>query len=278
MTADGTPGAAGPDGPVPRPAPAVIDRSSPVPYYHQLKEILRAQVTSGQLQPGDQLDGEHVLCQRYGVSRTVVRQALTDLQREGVLDRRKGRGTFVAPVRTSQSLVQSLNGLWEDVQSMGRTLRSEVRRLEVVPADADVAHRLQLVPETPVVQLERLRFVDGEPWVHTVSHVPEAIAPDLVEQDLTEQSLYHLLRGRYGHEVARSERVVEARSADPTLARDLQVSAGDPVLALVNVSYDQDDVAIETFVAFHRADRSRFEVSLTRSSHGQPVRPIVRLV
>lgn len=255
-----------------------IDRASPLPYYHQLKEILREQVTSGELVPGDRLDGEHTLCQRYGVSRTVVRQALSDLHRENVFDRQKGRGTFVAHERTSQSLVQSLNGLHDDIRSMGRTLRSEVRSLAVEPADADVAARLELPRETPVTAIERLRFVDGEPWVYTISHVPVHYAPDLVQHDLREDSLYRLLREEYGQALVRSRRVVEAHRSDPSLAKDLQIGPSDPVLKLTNVTYGAHGAPIETFIAFHRADRSRFEVSIVQSEHGSPPQPLVRLL
>lgn len=263
----------------PAPPPErTIDRSSSVPYYRQLKEILREQVTSGALRPGDQLDGEHTLSRRYGVSRPVVRQALAGLHRENVLDRIKGQGTFVASPRTSQSLVQFVHGLYDDVHAMGRTLRSEVRRMMVEPADADISRRLQVDLDAPVVLLERLRFVDDEPWVYTISHVPFALAPELVREDFTEQSLYHVLAERYGLEIVRSDRVVEAQRSDAGMAHDLQIPASDPVLKLTSVSYGADHVPIETFVAYHRADRSRFEVSLTRSESGAPPAPVVRLV
>lgn len=259
-------------------AERTIDKSSPVPYYQQLKEILRDQVTSGVLRPGDKLDGEHELARRYGVSRPVVRQALAGLHRENVLDRVRGQGTFVAEPRTSQSLVQYVHGLYDDVHALGRTLRSEVRRIEVEPADAEISHRLRLEAGGPVVLLERLRFVDAEPWVYTISHVPFELAPDMVREDFHEQSLYHFLYDRHGLEIVRSDRVVEAQRSDPALAKDLQIPAGSPVLKLTSVSFGDDGVPIETFVAYHRADRSRFEVSLTRSETGAPPAPVVRIV
>lgn len=255
-----------------------IDRTSPLPYYHQLKEILREDIARRDLQAGDRLPGDHELCEIYGVSRTVVRQAMTDLQYEGVIDRVKGLGTFVAPQRTSQSLVQSLTGLYEDVAAMDRTLRSEVRSLEVVAADADVAARLELPVEAPVVMLERLRFVDDEPWVYTISHVPAEVAPDLAEQDLRDQSLYALLERRYGLRLVRGHRTVEAHSASSRLAKDLQIPQNAPVLKLTNISYGEGDVPVETFVAYHRADRSRFEVDLERPRGGQRGQPLVRLL
>lgn len=256
---------------------AAIDRTSDAPLYLQLKEILRGQVRSGELQPGQQLPGEHVLCEVYGVSRTVVRQALADLDIENVIERRRGRGTFVSHHRVAQGLVQHLGGLHDDIKAMGRTLHSEVRRLTIELADSEIADRLTILMRTPVVVLERLRLVDGEPWVLTISHLPVAMVPDLVTLDMREQSLYEVLRERYGIVLASSDRSVEARSADPVLAKALGIADGDPVLKLGSVSYDENGTVVETFVAFHRADRSRFEVHLTRTQNA-PDSSLVRLV
>jgi GntR family transcriptional regulator len=255
-----------------------IDKASPVPYYQQLKEILRADIARRELRPGARLPGDHELCEQYGVSRPVVRQALSELQYEGVLDRVKGRGTFVAPQLTSQSLVQSLTGLHADVSAMGRTLLSDVRALKVTAADPEVAARLEIPVGTAVVLIERLRFVDGEPWVYTVSHVPAALAPDLVDQDLREQSLYALLERRYGLRLLRSRRAVEAHAPSARLARDLGLPRHGPVLKLTNVSYDADNRPVETFVAYHRGDRSRFEVELESAPAGRAVPPLVRVL
>lgn len=253
----------------------VIDRTADLPLYRQLKEILREKVRSGQLQPGEQLPGEHVLCQMYGVSRTVVRQALADLEFEDMIERRKGRGTFVAPHRVAQGLVQHLGGLADDMKALGRSLQSEVRRLTIELADSEIAGRLKIAVRTPVVVLERLRFVDQEPWVFTISHLPVALAPDLVTLDMREQSLYQVLQERYNIVLASSDRSVEARRTDAALAKALQIPEGDPTLTLISVSYDEGGTAVETFIAFHRADRSRFEVHLTRA-HNAPVSSLVR--
>jgi GntR family transcriptional regulator len=255
-----------------------IDKGSPVPFYQQLKHILRQDIAARGLRPGDRLPGDHELCQEYGVSRPVVRQALSELQYEGVLQRVKGRGTFVVPQRTSQRLVQTLTGLHDDVAAMGRSLRSEVRLLTVTGADPDVAARLAVEPGTAVVAIERLRFVDEEPWVYTAGHVPADLAPDLVHQDLREQSLYALLERRYGLRLLRSHRWVEAHSAVATMARDLQIPKNAPVLKLTSVTYGVDDRPVETFVAYHRGDRSRFEVIVEPTPTGQQTNPRVRLV
>lgn len=244
----------------------VIDRSSPLPFYHQLKQILINDIQTRNLQPGDRLRGDQQLCTTYDVSRTVVRQALTELEVEGIIERFKGRGTFVAQAKTAENLVQSLTGLYEDVTARGGHMRSEVRRLAVVPADAHVASDLHIDVGQPVVAVERLRFVDEEPWVLVTTHIPEDLVPGLVDEDLTNKSLYALLEGKYGVRLVRGRRSLEAAVARPNLARDLRIARGGPVLVLRSVSYGVQDRPVETFVAFHRGDRSRFEVELFRQS------------
>jgi GntR family transcriptional regulator len=241
-----------------------IDRSSPLPFYHQLKEILLDDIRSRKLQSGDRLLSDHELCDKYEVSRTVVRQALRDLETAGVIERVKGSGTFVAHSKTSEGLVQSLTGLWEDVTARGSRLRSEVRRLEVAPADDTIAEALELATESPVIVIERRRFVDDEPWVVTTTHIPYDVAPGLLLEDLSNKSLYALLENKFGVQLKRGRRAVEAVIASRALARDLGINRGAAVLRLSSVSYGIGGKPVEEFVAYHRGDRSTFEVELKR--------------
>jgi GntR family transcriptional regulator len=252
-----------------------IDRCSLLPLYYQLKQVLLGEIERRGLTLGDRLPGDHELSATYRISRTVVRQALTELEHEGVIERIKGRGTFVAGGKTGEGLVQApLTGLYEDVAARGGHLTSLVRRQEVVPADDQVAAALDLRPEHPVTVIERLRFVDGAPWVLTLTHVPEDLAPGLVDENLADQSLYALLEGRYRLQLAFGRRSVEATLANAALARDLGIRRGGAVLALRNVTFQRDGRPVETFVAYHRGDRSRFEVELTRQSDRE-TRPLM---
>lgn len=242
-----------------------IDRMSPLPFYYQLKQILLTELKTRELAPGARLPGDHELCDAYDVSRTVVRQALSELETEGVIERVKGRGTFVAQRKTGERLVQSLTGLFEDVEARGSHLRSDVRRLEVVPADEQVAQSLDLELGASVIVLERLRFVDEEPWVLVTTYLPFEIAPGLLTDDLENQSLYGLLEQKYGVQLRYGQRAIEASIAGAALARNLGISPGDPVLVLRSTVYGNQR-PVEMFVAYHRGDRSRFEVSLNRST------------
>lgn len=252
-----------------------IDRGSPLPMYYQLKQLLVRDIEQRRLQPGDRILGDHELCSRYDVSRTVVRQALAELENEGVIERVKGRGTFVAHPKTAEGLVQSLTGLFEDVAARGGHLRSEVRRLDVVPADDAVAADLRIPTGTSVIHLERLRFVDDEPWVWTVTHIPESIAPGLIHEDLTDRSLYEVLESSYAVRLVRGVRSVEAAVASSAQARLLGIRRGDPVLVLRSVSIGESERPVESFVALHRGDRSRFQVELNRAVDGRAGSPLL---
>jgi GntR family transcriptional regulator len=241
-----------------------IDRASPLPFYHQLKQIFLADIQQRGLKPGDRLPGDRELCDTFDISRTVVRQALSDLEAEGVIERVKGRGTFVAQRKTNERLVQSLTGLYEDVTARGSHLHSDVRRLELVPADEQVAQVLEIELGSQVILIERLRFVDTEPRVLTITHLPYEIAPGLLDEDLREQSLYALLEGKYGVVLTHGRRSVEASVATTALARNLGINKGDPVLVLRSIIFGNDHRPVETFVAFHRGNRSKFEVELER--------------
>jgi len=247
-----------------------IDRDSPLPYYAQLKQLLIEQLDK-YWQAGTQLPGEVGLCEQYNVSRTVVRQALDELAAEGRVIRRKGQGTFAAARKVDETLFQSLTGLHEDVQARGGTLRSKVLQQDLEPAPPDVAAALDLPEGDPVICLERLRYANGEPWVLVRTYLPPSVAPGLLADDLTEQSLYALLEHKYGVELDNGTRQLEAVPASVTIAEALGLLPGDPVLLLHSTAWDVLGRPVEHFIAYHRGDRSRFQVRLRRRTNADPV-------
>jgi GntR family transcriptional regulator len=245
-----------------------IDRRAPLPMYHQLKHRIIEDISRQGLRPGDILPGEHRLCEQFGVSRTVVRQALLQLEHQGVIDRVKGKGTFVAHQKTPESLVHTLAGLYEEVAARGGHVHSEVRRQEVIAADGDIADALAVQPGAHVVVIERLRHIDGEPWSWTTTYLPVEVGMLVLDADLSDQSLYALL-ARHGIRAVRGVRSAEAVSADEKQGQLLEIGTGKALLVLRSVGYDENDRPMEYFVAYHRGDRSRFEFQLT-ASPGDP--------
>ena len=236
--------------------------------YHQLKRRIIDDIARQGLRAGDLLPGEHRLCKEFNVSRTVVRQALSQLETQGVIERVKGKGTFVAHQKVPESLVHTLTGLYEEVAARGGHVRSEVRRQEVIRADNDVADSLGVAPESPVVVIERLRYVDDEPWSWTTTYLPHDIGLLVLHDDLRDKSLYALLE-THGIRAVRGVRSAEAASANRAQGSLLKVGSGQALLVLRSISYDEHEQPMEYFVAYHRGDRSRFEFQLSASSATQ---------
>ena len=242
-----------------------IDRRSPIPYYVQLKHALTEGIESGHWKPGDKIPSEFELCQMFGVSRTVVRQALGEMSYEGLVAREKGRGTFVVePKIRSRSLVHSLVGFYEDMAERGYSPVTKVLEQAIEPASPKQASALELEPMTPVIKLVRLRFVQEEPIVLVSSYLPYALCPKLVKADLSHQSLYAFLLQEYGLSVARGRRMIEAVLATDREANLLQIEKGAPLLRLDSVSYLEDGTPLEYFNGVFRSDRSQFEVLIDR--------------
>lgn len=243
-----------------------IDRGSPLPYYVQLKTALAEAIESGSWLPGDRIPSEPELCTMFGVSRTVVRQALKDMTYQGLVVREKGKGTFVAePKISSGSLVHSLVGFYEDMAERGHAPMTKVLEQAIEPAGAKLATALRLEATTPVIKLVRLRFVQDEPIVLVTSYLPYDLCPELVNADLSEQSLYAFLKSAYGLSVASGRRRIESVAAGETEARLLNIEEGAPLLKLDSVSYLQDGTPLEYFHGAFRGDRSRFEVKIDRT-------------
>jgi len=241
-----------------------VDRASPLPLHVQVTQALRDQIVRGAWKPGDRVPGDLELCSELGISRTTIRQALAEMAHEGWVVRERGRGTFVAPPKLTESAVERLSGFFEDMVALGYPPVSQVLHQEDRPADEQIAARLNVRPGTRIVEIERLRFVEDEPVVLTTTYLPQALAPGLATADLTRRSLYEYLETECGLTLARGQRTIEAVAADARQARLLHIRKGAPLVYLQSVSYLADGRPIEYYRALHRGDRSRFEVELVR--------------
>jgi GntR family transcriptional regulator len=241
-----------------------IDFGSPMPYYVQLMQLLKSKIDSGDWPAGSQLPGEPELCNLYGISRTVVRQALGEMEQQNLIVRRKGKGTFVAKPKVSESLAQKLTGFYSDMVERGYRVATEVLHQRLSPATDKIAGQLQIEPGTPLVDIRRLRFVNEEPIQLVTSYLPYAMCPQLLEVDLAHRSLYDVLENECGLWIARGRRFIEAVAANELEARLLQIERGAPLILLDSVSVLEEGRPVEYYHAVHRGDRSRFEVDLVR--------------
>ncbi len=247
-----------------------IDFDSYIPYYIQLMDILRVKIQQAEWKPGDQIPGEQDLCEQYQVSRTVVRQALRELEYEGVITRHKGKGTFISLPKISEGLVQKLTGFYQDMVERGLKPHSKVLHQKISPANEKIARYLNITPGEKVIDIERLRFINDEPIQLVTTYIPYEICPNLAGTDLTSRSLYEYLEKECGIVLAKGHRFIEAVLANEHEAELLGIERGAPLLMLDSVSFSEDGQPIEYYHALHRGDRSRFEVELVRLSESNP--------
>ncbi len=244
----------------------ILNRNSPIPLYHQLFQVLERRIRAGTWQSTHSLPSEAELCQLYGVSRTVVRQAMEDLERAGVIYRVKGRGAFLAERKIIAHMLQDAGGFQANLAAQGLTVQTRVLRQSVLPAPADIAAALQIASGAHILHVERLRSVAEEPVFLGDSYLPVEVCGDLSDEDFAAQSLNDILARRCGLRPAGGRRVIEAVAADRHRAELLQVSVGAPLFQLLAVTCAQSGRPMECSRVWLRGDRAAFEVNLEHSA------------
>lgn len=195
----------------------------PIPKYYQLADILRRQITSGELLPGQQLPGEELLCKSYSVSRGTVRHATRLLLDEGLLRREQGRGTFVASAQPETTFF-TLTSFDEDMRRQNRQPSTQLLTLEVVPASVNVAAYLQLTAGEPVIHIARLRLANAQPVVYETRYLAQSLCPGLMDENLETDSVHHLLVNKYQIPLVKMTQTVEIGQLSAEQANLLQAT------------------------------------------------------
>ncbi|NNG34724.1 GntR family transcriptional regulator [Nakamurella aerolata] len=232
-----------------QPLSVTIDRSSPVPLYHQLAQQLSAAISSGVLQPGDPFENETALAQRLRLSRPTVRRAIGELVDHGLLVRRRGLGTTVASRKVHRRA--ELTSLFDDLQRSGRTPQTTVLSMETT-TDERAAAALDLPAGTPLLAVVRLRTADGSPLAVLHNWLPPALS-DLTETELAIRGLYALLRER-GVKPVVARQSIGARMPTATERKHLKIRGSQPLLTMSRMAFDAQGGGIEFGDHAYRSD------------------------
>ena len=232
--------------------------------YAQLRDQLKAEILEGRRAPGERLPSEAELIAHYGVSRITVRQALNDLQKEGLLVKAHGKGSFVAQPTVAQDLTQ-LKGLAESVGGAGRTVHGRVLGLKPAKASAEVAARLGLAKGAPVMQLQTLRYLNREALSLNHSWMPLAIGERLGRIDLANRDILSVYENELGLVVHHADLSIGAALATPAQARALALAPGAAVLQVERVVHGPDGTALHFEHTVYRSDLFRYQLTTARS-------------
>lgn len=239
----------------------MLSKNAPVPLYLQVKNTIEAEIRDGKYGQDDRLPSERELCEKFGVSRMTARQALKELERDGLVFSRVGKGTFVGEQKIDQQL-SNLTGFSQDISTRGARPSSVILSAQIVPANAHLASVLKLMQGAEVVELSRLRLSNDLPLCIEIAHIPHYLCPNILKTDFAHASLYAVFQRDYGYRLARAEQTMEASLATPRELEILQITAPASVLRIERLTYNQNDILLEYVVSAYRGDRYKFHLTL----------------
>jgi GntR family transcriptional regulator len=244
-----------------------IDKQSPIPYYIQLADILRRRINASPIS-GQQvsLPSENELVRVHQISRATVRQSLKELEREGLIYKAKGKGTYIAKHRVRYSLNQLISTT-EDMIRRGWIPGIKVISFKERDAYSPVADALEIDETEKVYELCRLRLGNEEPVGLQWAYLPVKMCPGLIDLDLT-ASLTRMMEGKYGVRFWTAREFLGARLPTKFETKHLEIPADLPVIYMERITFSSEDQPAEFLRSIWRSDRYEYEFSLTRPSSG----------
>ena len=227
-------------------------RKNGLPVYKQIQGAIVKRLELGLLKPGDLVDSERELARTHGVSLMTARHALTALEREGMVVRRRGAGTFVAPPKIHFNKLMSYT---EQMSGRGLAVSSKVLSLSIIHTEQEIAARLALRPTDPLVKLERLRLSGDEPCAIETCYFSADEFVDITQARLDRLSLFSVLEHDYGIQIAHADEEVDATTADAHTARLLDVALGTAVLRIRQKIYSTTGKPGLYVLGLYRSDR-----------------------
>jgi DNA-binding GntR family transcriptional regulator len=226
-----------------------------IPKYRQLLQILRNQILSQQFDPGEQLPTEEELSIQYGLSRGTVRKAVAQLDAEKLIRIEHGVGSFVraAPASAIPFRFADHTSLYPAIQ--GKVTYTVLEQL-VMPAPLDIAERLRIPPNTPVIHVGRVKRIDGEPVAYTLRYLPESLCPSLLNADLRQGTVHDVLVNHSELPLLRAEMEIEAHLLTGEEAEILNVAEGKPAIVIERLTYTAPNRPAVWFQAFHLDEAS----------------------
>ena len=225
---------------------------SDTPAYRRIQLALQKRIEAGELQPGDSVPSERELARSYEVSLMTARHALAEMEREGLVDRRRGAGTFVALPKIHFNRLASFT---EQMASRGLPARSRILCASVVEGEQEAAARLSLAPHSRLVKIERLRQSGEQPFAVESCYLAAEEFQALLSLPLERRSLFSTLERDYGIELAYSDEEVDATAASARTAELLGIHAGSPLLRIRQAIFSTQGKPTLYVIGLYRCDR-----------------------
>lgn len=222
------------------------------PAYKRIQNAIRRRIETAELNPGDAVASERELAKTHKVSLMTARHALAGLEREGIVERRRGAGTFVAAPKIHFNKLMSYT---EHMASRGLAPRSRVLVAKIIEDEQEIAARLGLPGTSRMVKIARLRLTGDEPFALETCYLPAAEYSELVSAPLGRTSLFGILQHDFEVELAYADEEIDATAADEDLAEMLGLAQGSPILRIRQVIYSTKGKATIYGIGYYRSER-----------------------
>ncbi|WP_430389946.1 GntR family transcriptional regulator [Dyella sp. 20L07] len=239
--------------------------SKRTPLYAEVEMALAGEIGVGAFPAGSQLPPEGRLMERFGVSRITVRKAIENLAARGLVEIRRGKGTFVTEPKITQEL-NELRGFVEDMVALGRHPAARLLDKRPIPASKDVAEHLAVALGTQVYRIERVRLANGVVMSFDETYLPLDIGEKVASHDLDAEPIFDLLETKYELPLIEAEYKLEAVIADQRVAQALGVELGSPIFLIERTSYSEGHRPVDYEKLYYRGDLIRFSTRLVRHS------------
>ncbi|MBU0643981.1 MAG: GntR family transcriptional regulator [Alphaproteobacteria bacterium] len=240
-----------------------IERGTAMPLWSQVRATLTTLIREDGLKEHDRLPSENELCKSFGVSRTVIREALSQMVNEGLIYRLQGKGAFVRGRRDEQNFVGTTMGFSGEMAEKKQDVTRRILRQEVTYPTPRISRMLRIDPTHPIVVVDRVMSVESVPRMIVRWAMLQESVPGLERIQLENRSLYDTINRQFGVRLVRADRWIEAVSLSVVDAELLGVEAGKAALKVESVCVNEAGHPIEYYVATFLTDRSRLHLSVS---------------
>ncbi|WFA09236.1 GntR family transcriptional regulator [Tissierella sp. Yu-01] len=239
-----------------------IDKQNRMPLYSQLMDIILDMIEEGDLNADDQLPSERELCEKYDVSRSTVRQAIQELEKEGYIYRLHGKGTFISPKRFKQDLLKFYS-FTEEMKKIGKVPTSKVLDFNIIECNEKLSRKMKLKVGDSLYIFTRLRLADNEPMMLETSYVPCHRFPGLTKKQLEQMPMYDIFSKLYNVSITSAEETFQSVLTREEEAYILMYTNGFPSTMIERTTYENEDV-IEYTKGIARGDRFKYSILLKK--------------
>ena len=239
-----------------------LDHKTPVPLYYQLKNIIMQEISNGSYPVGSNIPTEAVISETFNISRSTVRQAISELAQEGWLERQSSKGTFVTMPQKNVAHIKSFEPFYQQVAKTGKKPKTELLELSIIEADDGIAAELNIELGSKVISMFRRRSADNTPMVTMRNYLPHSLCSFILSHDYRQESLYEVLSQRPESKTAVTKTIISATKATPQDAELLGIKIGSPVLSFNTITRTESGVIVDYAFARYRGDLNMFEIDV----------------